>query len=517
MFGSTKVLSTFVRSQRNPRVRDNFLRDSAFNILGQVVPVLIGIGAIPICLSLVGEEQFAVLSLMWAAVGSFAFFDLGVGVAATHYTARALGQTGVEEVGRIIGSSLALNVTVGIVVMAVGQVVVPFFVSLVTQSAILADPMTTAFRILLLSAPSILLSSSLRGALEAGGFFAVTNGVKVVSNSLLMVIPPVAFLLGGSIVDVAIWLTVSRIVTSVVLLQCVSSRIVHLNALSWTKKGIGQILGYSAWVGMSNLLNPMINYADRIIIPMFLSIGALAYYTAPYEIVSRVAIIPFGMVVALVPRLSAAQTFEAGMERMFQRPLFILLLILTPLVSILTFFPGEILSIWLGVDFANHSGDVVPILGLAFFFNSLAFLGLAPLLGLGRPDLKAKLDWILVILAIGLAWMLVPQWGSIGAAVAKVIIFFVDVIVLFIFVKRLMAGSSTPLFSKQLLMAISAGLSVTTLGVVLHSTSVGLLVRLSLFILALLTFYLTFHRALSGLSALSMLLKQSVRNSNNGD
>src|SRR5690606_38389069 len=77
------------------------------------------------------------------------------------------------------------------------------------------------------------------------------------------------------------------------------------------------------------------------------------------------------------------------------------------------------------------------LLALAFFFNGFGQLALAGVQGLGRPDLKAKLDLVQVPLYIGCAAVLTIRFGITGAASAKLLFTCLDTAILFTFARRL--------------------------------------------------------------------------------
>src|SRR3989442_14773470 len=65
-------------------------RYTAYNILGQAVPLLVGVAAIPIITRSLGDTRFGILALMWAIIGYFSVLDLGLGRATTKFVAEAL-------------------------------------------------------------------------------------------------------------------------------------------------------------------------------------------------------------------------------------------------------------------------------------------------------------------------------------------------------------------------------------------------------------------------------------------
>ena len=81
------------------------------------------------------------------------------------------------------------------------------------------------------------------------------------------------------------------------------------------------------------------------------------------------------------------------------------------------------------------------------FLNALAFVPYTVVQGLGRPDIKAKLDMVELPLFALLTFLGVQQFGLVGAALAKLAITVFDVGALSFFAARLLrpdTAQSTP-------------------------------------------------------------------------
>jgi len=66
-------------------------RNTLINFIGQVLPLLAGLVALPLIIHGLGTDRFGILSLAWVILGYFSVFDLGLGRATTKYVAEALG------------------------------------------------------------------------------------------------------------------------------------------------------------------------------------------------------------------------------------------------------------------------------------------------------------------------------------------------------------------------------------------------------------------------------------------
>src|SRR5690606_38727139 len=61
---------------------------------------------------------------------------------------------------------------------------------------------------------------------------------------------------------------------------------------------------FGGWTSLSGVLAPLLIYLDRLLLGALVSMAAVAYYAAPYEVVARLLIVPASIVAALFPELS---------------------------------------------------------------------------------------------------------------------------------------------------------------------------------------------------------------------
>jgi O-antigen/teichoic acid export membrane protein len=294
---------------------------------------------------------------------------------------------------------------------------------------------TTMFYLVGLSIPLVLVSSSLTGVLAAAQRFDLVNAVSASFNVATFVLTFFGVLYFG-------W-----DVTAIVALL-VGSRFVALFAHYWLcsrvfpsfKKPrfhpaeLRTLLAFGGWVTVSSVVVPILLYMDRFIIGASLTMAAVAYYSIPYEIVTRLWIIPTSLVATLFPAFSML-TGQGQPERLaplLARSMKWMLLTLGPAVVIITAFAGDILQLWLGSDFARESTLALQILAAGILINSMVQVQYAMVQALGRPDLTAKFHLLQLPLHGFLVWWLVSSWGITGAALAQSIRLSVEALLLFV-------------------------------------------------------------------------------------
>jgi O-antigen/teichoic acid export membrane protein len=179
-------------------------------------------------------------------------------------------------------------------------------------------------------------------------------------------------------------------------------------------------------------LGPIIIYLDRFLIGALISISAVAYYATPYEVVTKLWIIPVALTGVLFPAFSAGYPQDRmRTSSLFWKAVKYVFIVMFPIAILLDYTARELLLLWLGAGFAENSTLVLQIMVIGVLFNSVAQIPSALIQGTGRPDLKAKIHLLELPLFVGLLWWCVSRFGIEGAAVAFLVRIFVDAILFF--------------------------------------------------------------------------------------
>lgn len=421
-------------------------RNILLNIVGQIIPIIVGIVAIPFIIRGLGIEGFGILSLAWMILGYFAMFDLGLGRATTKFISEELKNGITGNLQSIFWTSCWMNLFLGFI----GGLIIAGASSFLAESVFKISPgliqeTKTVFFILAASCPIILISMAFRGTLEAAQQFKYVNIVIAIFSSLSFLIPIFGIILGFDIQRIILLLMVARICGAMVsLFLCFRVFPILRMNISFDFNRVRQLIKFGGWVSISNFMSPVLFYLDRFLIGSLISVAAVAFYTAPYEMVMRLSILPVSFAMTLFPSFSAvAVDVRESQTGLYSRSIKMLLVFIGPLVALVVLFAADILRLWLGVQFAENSTLILQILALGMLINSLAQIPFALIQGFGRPDITAKFHFVELLLYVPLTWFLVTNMGIIGGAIAWTIRVTIDAILLF--------GASLKFLNRQIL------------------------------------------------------------------
>ena len=418
-------------------------RNMVFNLLGQGSPLLAALFAIPFLVDGLGTDRFGILTLAWMVIGYFSLFDLGLGRAVTKLVAERLGKSSVVEIPGLIWTALFMMLLSGTIGAALLALLSPWLIRDVLKiPQMLQSETLSAFYLLTLSIPFVISTAALRGVLEALQRFGMVNTVRTLLGFLIFCGPLLVLPFSHSLAAVMAILVVVRVVIFAIHLWLCLRLIPALRRETGIQRSaIGSLLHFGSWMTVSNIVGPLMVYLDRFLIGALISVAAVAYYATPYEVVTKLWIVPSALVGVLFPAFSASLgQHPARAARLYGLGIKYIFLTVYPITLILVTLAYDGLELWLGSEFAQHGSMVMQWLTLGVLINSLAQVPFVLIQGAGRPDLTAKLHLFeLPFYLVGVYWMIL-QYGIEGAAIAWVIRAVVDAGVLFWMARKVVEG-----------------------------------------------------------------------------
>src|SRR5437867_7324783 len=274
--------------------RRSVAANTLLNLIGQIVPAFVALFTIPYVIHSLGAERFGILSLVWVMLGYLSMFDLGLGRATTKFVAEALGKGTRDEIPAIVWTSLLSQTLLSLICVGALALATPILVERVFAiPAYLESEAKTCFWLLIGCLPVLLYSWSLKGVLEAAQRFDLVNAVRIPSTSLSFLLPAVAVALGFQLRGIMLFLVLSMVGTGVAYLLLCIKVFPGLLQPSVSRAMTKPLFSYGGWITLCSVLVPILVYTDRLLISALVSVAALAYYSAPYELASRLQVFPW--------------------------------------------------------------------------------------------------------------------------------------------------------------------------------------------------------------------------------
>lgn len=392
-------------------------RGVLYNLGGLAAPMAIAMLAIPPLAAGLGPARFGVLALAWSALAYLGLLNLGVGRAVVQAAAARGGEEGVLR--PLVWTAVLLLAAVGAAAGAAVYAAAPWVGALTFRhDPALAAETAGAFRVLAAAVPFTVSAAALVGVLEARQRFGTLNAIGIPIAALNYVGPLLVLHATDELAAVAAVLVLTRALAWGAYLAAALAEVPALReGIVYDPRVLGPLLSFGGWVTVSHVVSPLMVFADRFVVAGVLSAAAVAHYAAPQEAVRRLAGVPAAVSGVLFPAFSATADPDR-LARLTTRGTAATCMLVLPLTIVLATFPGELLRIWLGAEYAAAGAGVLRWLALGLLANGLARVPSALLYGRGRPELPGRLHLAELPLYAGLVWSLTAAYGIEGTAAA---------------------------------------------------------------------------------------------------
>ncbi len=394
-------------------------RNTIWQVIGQLLPLFIAAVSIPLLLKRIGVDRFGVLTLAWALVGYFSLFDLGLGRALTKVVSDRLAVGKDHEVAAASWTALTMMAAVGtIFTIAIWLRSDWIARSLMKVPPSLLVETTRALYPLSLSIPVITVTTGLRGILEAQHRFGMVNVVRAVMGAFSFLGPLTAAFFSPSLFPLITVLVAGRIVAALVhFYLCLRTTPSLKEGFFFDRATVGELMSTGSWITVSNLVGPLMVYTDRFVISALLSVSVVAYYTTPFELVTKLWLVPTAVAGVLFPAFAALAVIDHNkLERTYSRGVRACFLLLFPVIFLIFLFAPEGLHLWLGPVFAQKSTVILRWLAVGVLINSLGQIPYVLLQAVNRPDIPGKIHLAEIPLYLGAAVLAIKHFGLPGAA-----------------------------------------------------------------------------------------------------
>lgn len=399
------------------------LKNSLWNFLGFLIPILISIPSIGYLSRELGVESFGIYILTSMVFGYANIFDFGI--LRTVVREVALFKNNQFELSNVFSNLLIIIIIISIfiaLVIFLNSAQIATFIGVSYE-----DKKNTilALNIISMIIPIFFINQYLISYLEGLERFKEISLIKIFSGIVISTIPLIFIIvLDVNIKNVILGLFFSRIIVLLFSICILTKyRPKQLN-FKLNKNTIKRTFNFGKWISISNIISPVMVYLDKVVITKLIGIEGSAFYLVASEAISRLSIFPFCISSVIFPRLCGSTSVYERRKNIIMATI----IIIVPVISlslILMLYSNFLITAWLGKNFSDVTAEIFNILLVGFIFNAYAQIPYANIQSLGYSKITS---WIhlaeLVPYLVGF-YFLTDFYGLKGAAyvwTARVII-----------------------------------------------------------------------------------------------
>ncbi len=402
----------------------NALKNSAYNFISFVLPIIVIIFITPIVISKWGPKEYGVYIFLNTVTVFLGLLDLGVSTANSKHIIEYKTKEQDDKLKKLIYSMNSvyaiMSIIYFIICFGIGIIIQTFFIERVGVGnnyllIFFILGVTTAISALFNNFNNILITIQ-RYDLQVKIYVFFT----LLSSGLMLGL----VLLGYGII------TVLMMQLAIAILTCVTQIVIVKKVFpiikmkfAWDKTEIFRNYKFGFLVAFNNVANSSLVHFDKLLIPVFLGNAQLTYYSVPGSIATKISSVSTTLSTVLFPitvNLHSLNNIEK-IKKLYIRSMR-LILILSSAISLSIIFNAEkILLYWLDKSFVSQSLTVLILLVLTNFilalFNPLSNL----LIAMGKMKFLTIGSFTMAIINLISLLILLPRYGINGAAFSYLI------------------------------------------------------------------------------------------------
>lgn len=460
----------------------NVGRNVIWNLIGTILPVMAGLIAMPVLLHSLGTGGLGIFSLALGLIGFSGLLDLGLGRGLTQVIATECGRgRSPNELVGLVRRTLGTLALVGVVAAIGLWSAAPYLTQhLFTLKSDLVAVTTTGLRWIALSLPFALPAAGAVGGVEGLQKFRLVNSMRAPIGAALFLVPAFVAYLTKSVSDAIAGLALVRVVAAFIWMSALARQFPLRHRQPESGPPIASMFKFSGWLTVSNVIGPLMVYADRFYLASLYMPATVAHYSVPYDATFRATVLPGAAMNAVFPALAHHSDRPLARQALITTAGRLLTLFWFPPMVFGVLFAPELLAMWLGPEFAKSSSVILKCLLIGIFLNGYAYVPYAALHARARADITARLHLIELPLYFLALISAVTWFGVKGAAFAWTARVCADTALLFFCARKVVPESADSL-SKTLATAIAGAiflLAITRFDSILGRALVFLIVSI---------------------------------------
>lgn len=399
-------------------------RNAVYSVIDQAATPLMMLFAAPFLLNRMGLEQFGVWMLVLALTGSLSVFNFGLGDATIKFLSQFRGRNDSEGMKRTFRVNLMLGIFLGVAAASLTALAAPVFARFVLSagtSTLSANIHAVRLGALILALRSV--ESVLANALKAFEDYATAAKISVCvkAGTVGSAIALVACDRGvcAMLVGMAVCVTLGIVGYSIKVSQTIPDISFRpgFDLLIWQK-----ISKFGLYSWLQSVAAMMFSQADKLVVGALMGVAAAGRYSICAQLAAIVHMTIGSAFGFLFPQFSRRrEAGEArGVEQLFRRAMAMNWTLTIALTVPMILGARQILSMWLGKDFADQSYVLLALLVLAYGWLSVNVVPYLALLGLGRIRFACLINVAAGCVSVMGSLLLIPRFGFFGAGVARI-------------------------------------------------------------------------------------------------
>ena len=378
----------------------------------------------PFLISMVGQGEYGLYSLVASVIAYLSVLDMGFGNAMIRFVAKHQAHNDTKKIKQINGTFLLLYTAVGLLSLIIGAVL---FINVdnLFGSSLTADELVKARIIMGILIATVSLSfpfsifASYAMASERFVFLKALDILKHIAIPAVMV--PVLFMGGKSIAIVIVTSVFTMLYYLITMAYCFKKlkMKVSFSLKNLDKQLIRSITAYSFWVFLNIIIDNLYNNTDQVILGSVRGTTAVAVYAVASKISTTNMTFSTSISGLFLPKVTKALESEDGDKKVsdiFIQVSRLQLYIMAFVLSVFVVFGQSFIRLWVGNDYMDAYFILILLMAPAII-PLTQNICISIIQAKNRHQFRSIVYIVIAILNVAASIPLAIEFGGIGAAI----------------------------------------------------------------------------------------------------
>ncbi len=400
------------------------LRNSLWNLSGSALPSIAALATIPLLIAALGLEGFGIVTLIGSVIGYFAVLDINLTAGSIKYLAEHNATGERKRFAETFWFGVMFYGFLGMVGAALIYLSSDFLIQRFFEvSGVARADTILALKIAALGFAVSQMQNYLLVVPQALQRYDRSAQSEAFFGILVNVASVVVATLGGGIAGVtAIRVLIAFV--NVLYLAWLIRRMGLPLEFAWPSREVRRgMTSFSAYAYLSKLASTLHQHGDKLIVGALAGPVALAFYTVPATLASRILGLTYRLSSVIYPRASEL----ASLARMDElRPLYLasmryITYINLVALGMIMLAGEEFLRRWVGEEFVTQGYPILVLMTIALLADSLTNVPSLVNDALGHPKVTGRFALARGLIGVGLVYVGTSLSGIVGAAIAHLL------------------------------------------------------------------------------------------------
>jgi O-antigen/teichoic acid export membrane protein len=425
---------------------NRLVRNSLFSSSSYFVIVLIALVTTPYIVAKLGMANYGIYILLTSLVGYYSLLDLGFNQGVTKYVAEFREKKQPEAVNRSINASLFVQLGLGLIASVLLMLFADPIVRVLNVDPVHAAEARTGIYICSVGFFFTMISGTFNAVLAGIQRYDLTGKTDSAVNLLLNLMIVLLLFLGSGLKELVAATVISAIISTGVYVVLVRRLVPEWElSLRFDKVYFQLIFNFSSFMFIAKISNVFSTYVVRFIISYFLGPAAVTLFVIPSKLLSAFGGLLSSAASVIFPYTSQLNVSERDkINEMFIKASRIFAALSIPVLLFIMVYSYQILSLWMGADFAEQSYLVFSIITFSGLVAAQTTVPNLIISGLGYSRLIGFFGILAVVCYTIFLPLLTKGFGIVGAATGMLLTTLINVIFVFKLITKKMDISFFP-------------------------------------------------------------------------